>query len=144
MFTTRQTKQRYLLYSLSLLVFLTAAITLIFSLYRLQRDANLLNRPRKRDYVTNKISRSFPTIVIIISVIVSLSSVLTFILVLLRSRSEILIITIVANLILAVGLIVLSVIMLGFIQNIVDNFPLDIERLLLDFLLQNSEISAKT
>jgi ABC-type multidrug transport system permease subunit len=111
----------------------------ILSLYRLQRDTNLLNREVKRDYVTNKINKSFPTIAIIISVIVCLSSILSFIIVFINGRTEILIISIVSNIILGLGLIVLSVIKLGFIQNIVNNFPVDIERLLVDFIVYNRE-----
>lgn len=127
------------MYSLSCLVILTASITVILSLYRLQRDTNLLNREVKRDYVTNKINKSFPTIAIIISVIVCLSSILSFIIVFINGRTEILIISIVSNIILGLGLIVLSVIKLGFIQNIVNNFPVDIERLLVDFIVYNRE-----
>jgi uncharacterized membrane protein len=118
---------------------MTAAITFILSLYRLQRDSSLLNRERKRDYVTNKIKKSFPTIAIIISVIVCLSSILCFIVVLIDGRTEMLIMSIVSNIILGIGLIVLGVIMLGFVQNIVDNFPVDTERLLVDFIIHNSE-----
>jgi uncharacterized membrane protein len=112
---------------------------LILSLYRLQRDTNLLNREVKRDYVTNKINKSFPTIAIIISIIVCLSSILSFIIVFINGRTEMLIISIVANIILGLGLIILSIIKLGFVQNIVDNFPVDIERLLVDFIVYNSE-----
>ncbi|CAF1021996.1 unnamed protein product [Adineta ricciae] len=133
----KQSASHYILYSLSCLVIITASITFILSLYRLQRDASLLNRERKRDYVTNKINKSFPTIAIIISIIVCLSSILAFIAVLLDGRTEMLIISIVSNIILGIGLIVLAVIMLGFVQNIVDNFSIDIERLLVDFILHN-------
>ena len=135
----KQSASHYILYSLSCLVIITASITFILSLYRLQRDASLLNRERKRDYVTNKINKSFPTIAIIISIIVCLSSILAFIAVLLDGRTEMLIISIVSNIILGIGLIVLAVIMLGFVQNIVDNFSIDIERLLVDFILHNSK-----
>jgi heme A synthase len=135
----KYTTKNYILYSLSCLVIITASITFILSLYRLQRDASLLNRERKRDYVTNKINRSFPTIAIIMSIIVCISSILGFITVLINTRTEMLIISIVSNIILGIGLIVLGVIMLGFVQNIVDNFPVDIERLLGDFILYNSE-----
>ncbi|UJR33868.1 hypothetical protein I4U23_021289 [Adineta vaga] len=133
----KQTSSHYILYSLSCLVIITASLTFILSLYRLQRDTSLLNRERKRDYVTNKINKSFPIIAIIISIIVCLSSILAFIAVLLDGRTEMLIISIVSNIILGIGLIVLAVIMLGFIQNIVDNFPVDIERLLMDFIISN-------
>jgi amino acid transporter len=135
----KRTSRNYILYSLSCLVIMTAAITFILSLYRLQRDSSLLNRERKRDYVTNKINKSFPTIAIIISVIVCLSSILCFIVVLIDGRTEMLIMSIVSNIILGIGLIVLGVIMLGFVQNIVDNFPVDTERLLVDFIIHNSE-----
>ncbi len=139
MLVLKHTTRNYILYSLSCLVILTASITVILSLYRLQRDTNLLNREVKRDYVTNKINKSFPTIAIIISVIVCLSSILSFIIVFINGRTEILIISIVSNIILGLGLIVLSVIKLGFIQNIVNNFPVDIERLLVDFIVYNRE-----
>ncbi len=139
MLLLRHTSRNYILYSLSCLVILTASITLILSLYRLQRDTNLLNREVKRDYVTNKINKSFPTIAIIISIIVCLSSILSFIIVFINGRTEMLIISIVANIILGLGLIILSIIKLGFVQNIVDNFPVDIERLLVDFIVYNSE-----
>lgn len=135
----KHTSRNYILYSLSCLVIITASITLVLSLYRLQRDASLLNLERKRDYVTNKINKSFPTIAIIMSIIVCISSILSFIAVLINSRTEILIICIVSNIILGIGLIVLGVIKLGFIQNIVENFPVDIERLLVDFIKYNSE-----
>jgi len=135
----KHTSRNYILYSLSCLVILTASITLILSLYRLQRDTSLLNREVKRDYVTNKINKSFPTIAIIISIIVCLSSILSFIIVFINGRTEMLIISIVANIILGLGLIILSIIKLGFVQNIVDNFPVDIERLLVDFIVYNSE-----
>ncbi len=139
MLVLKHTTRNYILYSLSCLVILTASITVILSLYRLQRDTSLLNREVKRDYVTNKINKSFPTIAIIISVIVCLSSILSFIIVFINGRTEILIISIVSNIILGLGLIVLSVIKLGFIQNIVNNFPVDIERLLVDFIVYNRE-----
>ncbi|CAF2334762.1 unnamed protein product [Rotaria sp. Silwood2] len=129
--------RNYILYSLSCLVIITASITFILSLYRLQRDASLLNRERKRDYVTNKINKSFPTIAIIMSIIVCMSSILGFITVLTDGRTEMLITSTVSNIILGIGLIVLSVIMLGFVQNIVENFPIDIERLLVDFIIHN-------
>ena len=135
----KQTSTNYILYSLSCLVIITASITFVLSLYRLQRDTSLLNRERKRDYVTNKINKSFPTIAIIMSIIICLSSILAFIAVLIDGRTEILIISIVSNIILGIGLIVLAVIMLGFVQNIVENFPVDIERLLVDFIIHNSE-----
>jgi len=129
----------YILYLLSFLVIITASITLILSLYRLQRDASLLNGERKRDYVTNKINKSFPTIAIIISVIVCISSILSFIAIFINGRTEILIMSIISNIILGIGLIVLGIIKLGFVQNIADNFPVDIERLLVDFIIYNSE-----
>ncbi len=135
----KHTSRTYILYSLSCLVIITASITFILSLYRLQRDSSLLNRERKRDYVTNKINKSFPTIAIIISIIVCLSAILCFVIVLINGRTEMLITSIVSNIILGIGLIVLGVIMLGFVQNIVDNFPVDIERLLVDFIIHNSE-----
>ncbi len=131
--------RNYILYSLSCLVIITASIILILSLYRLQRDASLLNGERKRDYVTNKINKSFPTIAIIMSIIVCISSILSFIAVLINGRTEILIMSIVSNIILGIGLIVLGIIMLGFVQNIVENFPVDIERLLVDFIIYKSE-----
>ena len=134
-----QRVQEYIAYSLCCLVVITAAITFVLSLYRLQRDTSLLNRERKRDYVTNKINKSFPTIAILISIIVCVSSILSFIALLIDIRIEILIISIVSNIILGLGLIVLGVIMLGFIENIVNNFPVDIERLLVEFILHNSE-----
>ena len=136
---SKSAPRNYILYFLSCFVIITASITFILSLYRLQRDAGLLNRERKRDYVTNKISQSFPTIAIIMSIIVCISSILSFIGVLIDGLMELLIISIVSNLILGAGLIVLGVIMLGFVQNIVDNFPVDIERLLVDFIVHNSE-----
>jgi hypothetical protein len=139
MLLLKHASRNYILYSLSCLVILTASITLILSLYRLQRDTSLLNREVKRDYVTNKINKSFPTIAIIISIIVCLSSILSFIIVFINGRTEMLIISIVANIILGLGLIILSIIKLGFVQNIVDNFPVDIERLLVDFIVYNSE-----
>jgi len=135
----RQTSRNYILYSLSCLVIITASITFVLSLYRLERDASLLNRERKRDYITNNINKSFPIIAIIMSIIVCISSILAFITILIDGRMEMLIISIVSNIILGIGLIVLAVIMLGFVQNIVDNFPVDIERLLVDFILYNSE-----
>jgi len=135
----RQTSRNYILYSLSCLVIITASITFVLSLYRLERDASLLNRERKRDYITNKINKSFPIIAIIMSIIVCISSILAFITILIDGRTEMLIISIVSNIILGIGLIVLAVIMLGFVQNIVENFPVDIERLLVDFILYNSE-----
>jgi amino acid transporter len=135
----RQTSRNYILYSLSCLVIITASITFVLSLYRLERDASLLNRERKRDYITNKINKSFPIIAIIMSIIVCISSIIAFIAVLIDGRTEMLIISIVSNIILGIGLIVLAVIMLGFVQNIVDNFPVDIERLLADFIIHNSE-----
>lgn len=135
----KYTFRNYILYSLSCLVIIAASITLILSLYRLQRDTNLLNRERKRDYVTNKINKSFPTIAIIISIIVCLSSILSFIAIIINGRTEILIICIISNIILGIGLIVLGVIKLGFVQNIVENFPVDIERLLVDFIIYNRE-----
>jgi amino acid transporter len=135
----KQTSRNYILYSLSCLVIITASITFVLSLYRLERDASLLNRERKRDYITNKINKSFPIIAIIMSIIVCISSILAFITILIDGRMEMLIISIVSNIILGIGLIVLAVIMLGFVQNIVDNFPVDIERLLVDFILYNSE-----
>ncbi|CAF3445672.1 unnamed protein product [Rotaria socialis] len=133
----RHKSRSYILYSLTCLVITTAAITFILSLYRLQRDASLLNRERKRDYVTNKINKSFPTIAIIMSIIICLSSILAFIAILTGGRMEMLITSIVSNIILGIGLIVLSVIMLGFVKNIIDNFPIDIERLLVDFIIHN-------
>lgn len=135
----RQNFRNYILYSLSFLVIMTASITFILSLYRLQRDASLLNRERKRDYVTNKINKSFPTIAIVMSIIVCILSVLGFITVLINGRIEIFIGSIVSNIILGIGLIVLSVIMLGFVQNIIENFPIDIERLLVEFIIHNSK-----
>jgi amino acid transporter len=135
----KQTSRNYILYSLSCLVIITASITFVLSLYRLERDASLLNRERKRDYITNKINKSFPIIAIIMSIIVCISSILAFITILIDGRMEMLIISIVSNIILGIGLIVLAVIMLGFVQNIVDNFPVDIERLLADFIIHNSE-----
>ena len=139
----RHTAQNYVLYSLSCLVIITASMTFILSLYRLQRDASLLNRERKRDYVTNKINKSFPTMAIIMSILVCLSSIVTFIAALLNDRTELIIISIVSNIILGIGLIVLGVIKLGFVQNIVDNFPVDIERLLVDFIVHNSKSTGK-
>ncbi|CAF0804440.1 unnamed protein product [Adineta steineri] len=133
----KQTSKNYILYTLSCLVIISASVTFILSLYRLQRDASLLNRERKRDYVTNKINKSFPTITIIISIIVCISSILAFIAVLIDGRTEMLLISIASNIILGIGLIVLGVIMLGFVQNIVENFPVDIERLLVDFIIYN-------
>lgn len=130
---------RYVLYALCCLVIVTASITFVLSVYRLQRDAGLLKRERKRDYVTNKINRSFPTIAIVMSIIVCLSSVGAFIAVLLDGRTEMLVVSIISNVILGLGLVVLAVIMLGFVQNIVENFPVDIERLLVDFLVHNRE-----
>lgn len=135
----RQNFRNYILYSLSFLVIMTASITFILSLYRLQRDASLLNRERKRDYVTNKINKSFPTIAIVMSIIVCILSVLGFITVLINGRIEIFIGSIVSNIILGIGLIVLSVIMLGFVQNITENFSIDIERLLVEFIIHNSK-----
>ena len=139
MLVLKHTLRNYILYILSCLVILAASITLILSLYRLQRDASLLDREVKRDYVTNKINKSFPTIAIIISIIVCLSSILSFIIVFINGRTELLIISIVSNIILGLGLIILSIIKLGFVQNIADNFPVDIERLLVDFIVYNSE-----
>jgi hypothetical protein len=139
MLVLKHTSRNYILYFLSCLLILTALITVILSLYRLQRDTSLINREIKRDYVTNKINKSFPIIAIIISVIVCMSSILSFIVVFINGRTEMLIISIVSNIILGLGLIILSVIKLGFIQNIVDNFPVDIERLLVDFIVYNSE-----
>lgn len=135
----KYTARNYILYSLSCLVILTAAVMLVLSLYRLQRDSTLLDRERNRDYVTNKISTSFPTIALIISVVVCISSIVSFIAIFVSGRTELLIISIVANIILGIGLIVLSIIKLGFVQNIVENFPVDIERLLVDFIIYNSE-----
>ena len=137
----KHTAKNYVLYSLSCLVIITASVTFILSLYRLQRDASLLNRERKRDYVTNKINNSFPTMAIIMSILVCLSSILAFIAALLNDRTELIIISIVSNIILGIGLIVLGVIKLGFVQNIVDNFPVDIERLLVDFIVHNSRLT---
>jgi heme A synthase len=104
----------------------------------LQRETSLLIRERQRDYVTHKINQSFPTIAIMMSITVCLSSILGFVAILLDGRKEILIISIVANIILGIGLIVLGVVMLGFIQNIIENLPVDIERLLVDFIVHNS------
>ena len=39
----------YILYVLSCLVIITASMTVSLSLYRLQRESNLLNRDRKRE-----------------------------------------------------------------------------------------------
>jgi hypothetical protein len=135
----KHTCRNYILYSLSCFVIIAASITLVLSLYRLQRDTSLLNRQRKRDYVTNKISKSFPTIAIIISVIVCISSILSFIAILINGRTEMLILSIISNIILGIGLVVLGTIKLGFVQNIAENFPIDIERLLVDFIIYNSE-----
>jgi len=131
--------RNYILYVLSCAVILTASITLIVILYRLQRDTSLLDRERKRDYVSNKINKSFPILAIIISIIICLSALLSFIAMLINGRTEILILSIVSNIILGIGSIILSVIKLGFVQNIVENFPVDIERLLVDFIINNSK-----
>jgi len=135
----KRAARNYILYSLSCLVIITASITLILSVYRLQRDSSLVDRERNRDYVTNKINKSFPVIAMIMSIIVCISSILSFIAILINGRTEMLIISIVSNIILGIGLIVLGIIMLGFVQNIVENFPIDIERLLVDFIIYNSE-----
>jgi hypothetical protein len=138
MSSTSNKIRHYILYSICSLVILTASITFVLSLYRLQRETSLLIRERQRDYVTHKINQSFPTIAIMMSITVCLSSILGFVAILLDGRKEILIISIVANIILGIGLIVLGVVMLGFIQNIIENLPVDIERLLVDFIVHNS------
>jgi amino acid transporter len=135
----KHTSRNYILYSLSCLVIITASLILILSLYRLQRDASLLNRERKRDYVTHKINKSFPIIAMIMSIIVCISSILSFIATLINARMEMFIMSIISNIILGIGLIVLGIIMLGFVHNIVENFPVDLERLLVDFIVYNSE-----
>lgn len=128
---------KYVFYILCCIVIITALLIFIFCLYRLQREANLLH-DRKRDYVTHKINKAFPTIAILISIVVSISSILSLIAVMNNVRLEILVISIASNMILGFGLIVLGVIKLGFVHNILQNFPVDLERLLVDFLQNNS------
>lgn len=139
MLNSNQKQRNYIFYSLCWLVIISTCVIFVLSLYRLQLDANLLSRERKRDYVTKKINKSFPIIAMVISLIVCLSSIISFIALFMNLRKEILIISSISNLILGIGLIMLGVIMLGFIQNIVQHISIDLERLLVDFIDRNRQ-----
>ncbi|CAF1574706.1 unnamed protein product, partial [Didymodactylos carnosus] len=107
-------------------------------IYRLQRNSHIWNKGQQIPYVNYKTQKQYPIMSLVACLFILMIAICGLMGILL-DKSLLLVLCIVSSLIMGSGLIILGVIILGFIENISENYSYHLEALLVNYIEDDDE-----